>query len=35
MKQSINWREIGIQILKAIWPVIVRARTGATTVIGK
>ncbi|MCQ2391860.1 MAG: hypothetical protein MJ240_10595 [Kiritimatiellae bacterium] len=33
MKLSINWREIGIQILKAIWPVIAGALTGATVVI--
>ncbi|MCQ2392583.1 MAG: hypothetical protein MJ240_14315 [Kiritimatiellae bacterium] len=33
MKLNINWREIGIQILKAIWPVIAGALTGATVVM--
>ncbi|MCQ2391063.1 MAG: metallophosphoesterase [Kiritimatiellae bacterium] len=32
MKLNINWREFGIQILKAIWPVIAGALTGATVV---
>ena len=32
MKLNINWKEIGIQILKAIWPVLVGALAGATVV---
>ena len=32
MKLNINWKEIGIQLLKAIWPVIAGALTGATVV---
>ena len=32
MKLNINWKEIGIQILKAIWPVLAGALTGATVV---
>ncbi|MCQ2392007.1 MAG: hypothetical protein MJ240_11340, partial [Kiritimatiellae bacterium] len=29
---NINWREIGIQILKAIWPALAGALTDATVV---
>ena len=32
MKLNINWKELGIQLLKAIWPVIAGALTGATVV---
>ena len=32
MGQNINWKELGIQILKAIWPTLARALTGATVV---
>ena len=32
MKLNINWKELGIQLLKAIWPVLAGALTGATVV---
>ena len=32
MGQSISWKELGIQILKAIWPALAGALTGATVV---
>ena len=32
MKLNINWKEIVIQILKAIWPALAGALTGATVV---
>ena len=32
MELNINWKELGIQILKAIWPVLSGALTGATVV---
>ena len=32
MKLNINWKELGIQLLKAIWPVLAGAPTGATVV---
>ena len=30
MKLNINWKELGIQLLKAIWSVLAGALTGAT-----
>ena len=32
MELNINWKELGIQILKAIWPTFAGALTGATVV---
>ena len=32
MGQNINWKELGIQILKVIWPALAGALTGATVV---
>ena len=32
MKLNINWKELGIQLHKAIWPVLAGALTGATVV---
>ena len=32
MKLNINWKELGIQILKAIWPALAGTLTGATVV---
>ena len=32
MELNINWKELGIQILKAIWPALAGALTGATVV---
>ena len=32
MKLNINWKALGLQLLKAIWPVLAGALTGATVV---
>ena len=32
MGQNINWKELGIQLLKAIWPALAGTLTGATVV---
>ena len=32
MELNINWKELGIRILKAIWPTFAGALTGATVV---
>ena len=32
MKLNINWKELGIALWKAVWPVIAGAITGATVV---
>ena len=32
MRLNVNWKELGIQLLKAIWPALAGALTGATVV---